>query len=103
MKPKHQNMDEQQVFDDLVGTDRFDDSVDDRHKSDLRAKLLQAFDAPTSDSSIVELYRDHERRPGSRQYRTLGWAVALAACLTGLIAASIYSNSFTESPKRPII
>ena len=102
MKPNNQNMNEQQAFDDLIGKDGFDDSVDDWHKSDLRAKLLRAFDAPASDTSIVELHRDNERRPGSRRYRTLGWAVALTASLTGLIAASIYSGAFTDGPKGPI-
>ena len=102
MKPNDRNMNERQAFDGLLASDRFDDSVNEQHRDELRAKLLQAFDAPASDTAVVEPHRGgiKEHASASRN-RSFGWALSIALCLMGLVAVWIFSDGGTNDPQRP--
>ncbi len=103
MNTNDQNMNDQQAFNELLGDDRFDDSVNEQHQTDLRSKMLQAFDTPDADSAVVELHREDDDRSRGRRSRKFGWAVALVACVTGVIAASFYSSIFSDRVEGPIV
>ncbi len=102
MNSNEQPMNERQAFDELLGDDRFDDSVCDQHQSDLRFKVLQAFDQPDREATIAEL---HVRSSGERRRaswsQSLGYASILAVCLIGLVALWIYGGN--ESADPPIV
>lgn len=99
MNSNEQPMDERQAFDELLGDDRFDDSVCDQHQSDLRFKVLQAFDQPDREATIAEL---HVRSSGERRLaswsQSLGYASILAVCLIGLVALWIYGENESAGP-----
>ena len=94
MNSNEQPMNERQAFEELLGDDRFDDSVCDQHQSDLRFKVLQAFDQPDREATIAEL---HVRSSGERRRaswsQSLGYASILAVCLIGLVALWIYGGN----------
>lgn len=93
MTSNKQPMNERQAFDDLLGKDRFDDSVNEQHQSSLRSDVLQAFGQSHTDASPVELAEDPTSKQKSRRAsRVVGLAVMLAVCLFGLVAAWIYSG-----------
>ena len=102
MNSNEQPMNERQAFDELLGDDRFDDSVCDQHQSDLRFKVLQAFDQPDREATIAEL---HVRSSGERRRaswsQSLGYASILAVSLIGLVALWIYAGN--ESADPPIV
>ncbi len=92
---------EQQAFAEILGDNRFDDSVCDEHRSDLRSKVLQAFDQANGEVATAELSArsDHQRQWASRR-RSFGYATILAVCLIGLVAAWFYRGD--ESAHIPI-
>ena len=90
MNSNEQSMHERQAFNELFGDDRFDDSVGDRHRSELRSKMLQAFDQFNREATSVE---PHVHPTGSRRHaswnRSPGYAAVLAVCLIGLVTVGL--------------
>lgn len=91
MNTNEQFRNERQAFDELVGDDRFDDSLSDQHQSELRSEMLQAFDRPSSEIAVVQ---QHVPSVGARQLarrkRSLGFTAIVAVCLIGLVAVWTY-------------
>jgi hypothetical protein len=94
MKPDEQFLNERQFFDDLLGDDHFDDSVGDRHQSELRAKVLQAFTHPIPQAGVAELRVASvgEGQTANRN-RSLGYAMILAGVLVGFVAIWFFQGS----------
>lgn len=85
-------MDEEQAFDELLRNDGFDDSVGEQHQSDLRFQMLEAFGSSSpKESSVVLAGSGDCERENARWNRTVGFAVILAICLIGVVAAWIYN------------
>lgn len=96
----HQNPNsDQQLFDELRHRDRFDDSIGDQHRRDLRSKVLQAVCQPADDETV-------ERRAtiadGHRRWRNaVSYVVILAGCVMVCVAAWILGGG--RSAERHII
>ncbi len=85
---------ELQAFTELLGDNHFDDSVCDEHQSDLRSKVLQAFDQADRELAIAELpVRSANQRQWARRRRSLGYGAILAVCLIGLVAFWFYRGN----------
>jgi hypothetical protein len=98
MNPNEQPMNERQTFDELFGADHFEDSVSDQHQSELRSKVLQAFDQSNSERTIVELrVPSTSGRQHASGNRSLGYVAILAVCLIGLVAIWLYQGSGSDS------
>ena len=90
-------MNEQYVFDELLRNDRFDDSVGDQHRNDLRSEVLQSFGQPGHEASPVELRTSTTcEHQNDRWNRAVGYAVILAVCLIGFVAAWIYGGGGSD-------
>jgi len=102
MNSNEQPLNEQQVFDELLGDDRFDDSVCDQHQSDLRSQVLQAFDQPDRKTlrPLVESQMPTGRKR-QRASRSLRGVAIMATCLFGLVA--IWFSRGNDPPERPIV
>lgn len=90
-------------FDDLLGDDCFDDSVGEEHQSELRSKVLEAFDCSNRETTLVEsqhVLPDVKPRPASAG---LVWSCSAmaAVCLIGFATFHFYRWNERAEPSHP--
>jgi hypothetical protein len=94
MNPQDQPQNEEQVFNELMQNDQFDDSIDLQHQRDLRSEVLKTFDQ--RDHVKVESASRLVRAPQRPQIvgiAKLGYAIAIAVTLIGIISVAVYRMS----------
>ena len=82
-------------FNELVGDDRFDDSVCEEHQSKLRSEALQAFDGSKREAMLVESQHASgsvERRNASSGL-ILSYSAIAVVCLIGFMAFCFYGSN----------
>ena len=92
---------QRRAFDEILTGDPFDDSVCDDHQSQLRSKVLQAFDRSNSQPAMVQ----PESSGGTRRHvnwnRILGYVAVIAVCLIGII--TLILNRGSDSTQRSVV
>jgi len=102
MNSNEHPMNERQAFEELLGDGHFDDSVSDQHQSDLRSRVLQAFDQTSCEMAVVELCTPSAgQRQCASWNRSFGYAVILAVGLIGLVAVWFYRGD--RSAELPMV
>jgi len=89
-------------FNELAGDDRFDDSVCEEHQSELRSKVLQAFDQSNRETTLVE---SQHVSPGVEQRNAssnliLSYSAIAVVCLIGFGAFCFYRWNEPGEPSR---
>ena len=96
MNPDKPKNSEQELFDELRIRSRFDDSVNEQHRSDLRAKVLQAFDRSNCDAKIAVPVVAGTRNAS----QVFGVVTAVAACILGTVSLQLTGDR--DSVNRPV-
>ena len=100
MNPGESQKSEQELFDELSGRYQFDDSVHEKHQSDLRVQFLQAFDSSQFESKVVVAAVTRTRTAA----QVIGVVAALTACILGGVSLLLmedrhsFSHQVTEIP-----
>ena len=95
-------------FNELAGDDRFDDSVREGHQSELRSKVLQAFDRSKREATLVESRHVSPgvKRRSAGSDRIPSYSAIVAVCLIGFVALCFHRwNEPAERPRaehRPV-
>ena len=96
MNPDKPKNSEQELFDELLGRIQLDDSVNEQHQSDLRARVLQAFDRSHFDARDAVPVVAKNRNAA----QVFGVVAATAACIFVIVSIQLTKDRCSVS--RPV-